>query len=422
MTIETLANGMRLIYERIPHFRSVSAGVWVGAGSADERPEQGGLSHVLEHMVFKGTEKYTAAGLAFAMDSVGGNINAYTSKELTCYYAKVADEHMPLAIDVLHQLVMKPRLDPQDMERELQVILEEISMIEDTPEDLVHDMMGEAFFGAHPLARPISSTAQIVEAYGIDDVRGYYEQAYSPANMVISVAGNFDEAQLKDQVSRLFGSFGPGQPVIARPEMHAPDGAGRIALRIRDFEQSHLCIGLRGYTSGSDDVYPTMILNNILGGSMSSRLFQRMREEEGLVYSVYSYPAAFRASGMFGVYAAMKPDNTAMAMQIIAQEINSVARGDISAEEFQRAKEQLKGNYALSQDGVSQRMSSMGKNLLLHNRTMSEHETMDKINAVTFDDLCRVSQYIGDIDHLAGAAVGRFDDEGQMSRLLRMQE
>lgn len=418
VTIETLTSGVRLVYERIPHFRSVSVGVWVGTGSVDEKEGEHGLSHILEHMVFKGTESHSAAGLAFTIDSVGGNINAFTSKELTCYYAKVADEHLPVAIDILYELAMRPTLHEDDMLRERQVILEEISMIEDTPEDLVQDLIGEAFFSGHNLANSISSTAEIVAAYDIRHVQNYYKTHYVPANMVISVAGNFDEEQLKSEIGKRFGQYAAAEPAIKEIPKECPDGGRRILMKDRDFEQTHICLGLRGYRSATNDIYPTMVLNNILGGSMSSRLFQKVREERGMVYSIYSYPSFFRQMGMFGIYAAMKPDNVAPAMEIIGQELNSLYMGEITAEEFHRAKEQLKGNFALSQDGLSSRMNAMGKNLLLHNRVISEQETMDKINGVTLEDVQATARHICCADHAAAAAVGKISHAGRMKKVM----
>ncbi|MDD4796350.1 MAG: pitrilysin family protein [Eubacteriales bacterium] len=418
VTIETLISGIRLVYERIAHFSSVSVGIWVGTGSVDEQPDEYGLSHILEHMVFKGTASHSAADLAFAMDSVGGNINAFTSKELTCYYAKVAGEHLPVAIDILYELAMKPTLREDDMQREKQVLLEEISMIEDSPEDLVQDLIGEAFFQGHNLANPISSTAEIVEAYSVQQVRDYYQTHYMPANMVISVAGNFDEEQLKSEIARRFGTYPAAEPILKKMPKEQPDGCRRILLKDRDFEQTHICLALRGYRSATNDIYPTMVLNNILGGSMSSRLFQKVREEQGMVYSIYSYPSFFRQMGMFGIYAAMKNDNVAPAMDIIGQEINALYRGEITAEEFRRAKEQLKGNFALSQDGLSSRMNAMGKNLLLHNRVISEQETMAKISAVTMEDVQGVARYICQAQYAAAAAVGKISHAGRMKNIL----
>ncbi|MDD3244477.1 MAG: pitrilysin family protein, partial [Eubacteriales bacterium] len=288
----------------------------------------------------------------------------------------------------------------------------------DSPEDLVMDMLGETFFQGHPLANPISSSADIVGAYEAGDVRAYYRRRYLPANMVISVAGNFEPALLMDEVKRRFEGYVPGQPARRELSPGPCDGGRRVVLRDREFEQTHICLGFRGCPSATAEVYPVMVLNNILGGSMSSRLFQKVREAEGLVYSVYSFPSFFKQTGVFGVYAACKHANVARAMEIIAREIRGVGRGEIDEEEFCRAKEQLKGNYALSQDSVSSHMNAMGKNLLLHDRVIGEEETMEKINAVTLEDVRACAARILDPAYLAAAGVGRIAQAEQMKGIL----
>ena len=299
----TLPNGLRVVGEPLSHLRSCSVGVWIKAGSMNERAEENGLSHFIEHMVFKGTENRTARQIAEQMDAVGGQLNAFTGKDCTCYYAKVIDEYLPLAVDMLSDLALHPLFMQDDLHKESDVILEEIAMVEDSPEDLVSEALAEAQF-AGSLRRPVLGTEELIKGYTVDDVRGYWQRHYQPENIVIAIAGRYDWDAFLALIAKHFDRFPEvnGVPFI---EEQAYIG-GRI-FKEKDTEQVQLCIGYRGYALGQDELYALSMFSNALGGGMSSRLFQRIREELGLAYSIFSYPSSYPALGTFTVYAGTSP-------------------------------------------------------------------------------------------------------------------
>lgn len=417
VSIKTMPNGMRTVGERIPHFRSAALGVWVGVGSIHEGEGEYGLSHLIEHMVFKGTKKRSARELAAVMDAVGGHLNAYTTKESTCFYVRVVDEHIPLAVDVLSDLVTNPLFSKEALDMEKQVVLEEISMVEDTPEDLVGELLNNAFYGPHNLARPILGSAEGIKSYTTETVEAYFRKHYSPGNFVFSHAGNYDEKKLGDLLKEHFAADGnPKNPYNVAPFEHG--GEKKALIRKKDIEQLHVSVAFRGYARMDDRLYPMLILNNILGGGMSSRLFQRIREERGLVYSVYTYPSSFVDSGMFALYAGLNPANVDEVMKIIREELDSLRQGHITEEEFMRSREQLKGGYVLGLDGISSRMADMGKGLLLSNAIRTEEEVLNKINAVKPEDVTAVAQYVFDSRYSAASAVGKLPGRRNMEKIL----
>jgi predicted Zn-dependent peptidase len=417
VNIKTLPNGMRTVGERIPHFRSAALGVWVGVGSIHEAGGEHGLTHLIEHMAFKGTARRSARELASAMDAVGGHLNAYTTKECTSYYARVVDEHIPLAVDVLSDLVTNPLFSEEALKLEKQVVLEEIAMVEDTPEDLVGELLGEAFYNGHGLGRPILGLAEEIKAYESGDVAAYFKKHYRPENFVFSTAGNYDEKRLDELLASSFSQGGLAMDLPAAPAFEH-DGVKRAGVRKKDIEQLHISIAFRGFARMDDRLFPMLVLNNILGGGMSSRLFQRIREEKGLVYSVYTYPASYVGSGMFAFYAALNPSKAEQVMGIVNEELESMRQGRITQEEFERAREQLKGGYVLGLDGISSRMADMGRSLLLSNAIRTEEEVLRKINAVKPAQVTEVSQYIFDSRHMAAAAVGKMPGRKDMEKIL----
>ena len=417
VAIKTLSNGMRTAGERIPHFRSAAMGVWVGVGSVHEGEGEHGMSHLIEHMVFKGTKKRTARELASVMDAVGGHLNAYTTKECTCYHVRVVDEHTKLAIDVLSDLSTNGLFAEEALNMEKQVILEEIAMVEDTPEDLVGELLGDAFYGGHNLGKPILGRAEEIRSYTRQNVIDYLEKHYRPGNFVFSIAGNYDEAQVDGLLTQHFGANGhPANAYEAMPFEH--DGVKRAEVRKKNIEQLHVSIAFRGFARMDDRLYPMLVLNNILGGGMSSRLFQRIREERGLVYSVYTYPAAYVGSGMFAIYAGLNPSNVEEVMKIVREELDAMRKGNITEEEFVRAREQLKGGYVLGLDGISSRMADIGRSVLLNNAVRTEEEVLNKVNAVTVADVAAVAQYIFDGKYSAASAVGKMPGRKNMEKIL----
>jgi predicted Zn-dependent peptidase len=417
VNIKTLPNGMRTVGERIPHFRSAALGVWVGTGSIHEGEGEYGLSHLIEHMVFKGTKKRSARELAAVMDAVGGHLNAYTTKESTCFYVRVVDEHIPLAVDVLSDLVSNPLFLKEALDLEKQVVLEEIAMVEDTPEDLVGELLNGAFYGSHNLAKPILGSAEGIKSYQRENVEAYFKKHYTPSNFVFANAGNYDEQKLDELLKEHFASDGiPRHPYGTAPFEHS--GVKKALVKKKDIEQLHISVAFRGYPRQDDRLFPMLLLNNILGGGMSSRLFQRIREERGLVYSVYTYPSSFVDSGMFALYAGLNPANVDEVMKIVYEELDSMRQGKITEEEFTRAREQLKGGYVLGLDGISSRMADMGKSLLLSNAIRTEEDVLNKINAVKPEDLTQVAQYIFDTRYSAASAVGKLPGRRNMEKIL----
>jgi len=400
----TMPNGLRVIGERIPHFRSASVGLWIGAGSQNELPAEAGMSHFLEHMVFKGTKKRSARQIAEEMDAVGGQLNAFTSKECTCFYAKTVDEHLPLAVDVVCDLGVNPSFDAREMEKEKGVVLEEISMAEDTPEDVVHELLMLARFGDQPIARPILGSVESVSGCRREDLAAYWQRMYRPQNAVFSIAGNYDWDRVQALLAQHLGDWGsegmdkaPGETNPVRPT---------TLTREKDIEQVHICLGFDGLTIGHERSYELSLFNSIYGGAMSSRLFQKIREESGLAYTVYSYPNAYMDCGMLSVYAATNPDAACRVYDQILEETRKIAEDGLTRDEFIMAREQLKAGFILGSESTSSRMQSNGRRLLLMNRTRTESEVIEKVNAIDFDATNELMREILTGEH-ALALVGR---------------
>lgn len=384
----TLSNGLRVIAEPIDYFRSVSVGLWIGAGSASEKQNENGLSHFLEHMLFKGTDKRTALSIAEEIDGIGGQINAFTSKECTCYYAKVMDEHLPIAMDVLCDLLLGATLDEAEMNKERGVILEEIAMVEDTPEDIVHDLLTTAALDGNPLAQTILGTTDLIKSYSREHLVSYRAAHYRPDNTVLAVAGRYDPHQLRALAERYLGSWQPSSaPTLPSCESNFRPS---ILRKNKDIEQVHLCIGFPGIALGDADIYPLSIFNNVFGGSMSSHLFQRIREESGMAYTVYSYPTAYPGCGIYTLYAGTSPQHAREVLEMLREEVEKVIHAGIREEEFFKSREQLKGGYILGLESASSRMSNIGRSELLLRRVHSEDEVIAKINSVTMEDVQRV--------------------------------
>lgn len=386
----TLPNGLRVIAEPLPHLRSVSIGVWVRAGSILESPEQNGLSHFIEHLAFKGTARRSARQIAQEMDAVGGYLNAATSKLSTTYYAKVIDEDLELAADILADIVIHPAYDEKEMNKERSVVLEEISMTDDSPEDVAYDLIAAAMFGDQPLGRTILGPREIIEGCSREDILAYRARHYSPMNACVAVAGNFEMNQLREILEKHFGSW-QGSAGELYP-VNLVNRAPGVLTADKDTEQAHVCLGYNGKELGSDDVYAMAVFNSVLGGGMSSRLFQRIREESAMAYSVYSAPSAYPHCGDFTVYAAVSPKNVRAVVAEIDDEIEKLLKDGITDEEFRMSKAQLKGGFILGQESAYNRMNGMGSNLALLNRYISTEETIRRIEAVTRDDAQRVAE------------------------------
>lgn len=406
---KTLPNGIRLIFEQMEHVRSLSMGVWVDTGSVRETVQTAGASHLIEHMVFKGTQRRSAEQIAMEMDAVGGNLNAFTSKECTCFYAKVLDEHLALAADVLSDLVFHSTFDAKELKKEQGVVVEEILMNEDSPEDVAAERSNMSFFGSEPLAAPILGTQQSVRAFTRESLLAYKNEHYLPGNIVVSCAGHFEERELIEAVTRFFSV--PALDGAAKPLNETYPGGRRTVFVEKDVEQVHLCITLPGFARDTDGQFPLAVLSNIIGGSMSSRLFQSIREKLGLAYSVYSFPTSFTTAGTFTLYAGTGEKQAAEVLGRMIDEIESVRKNGVTQAELERCREQLKGNYLLGMESSSAKMNVLGKVLLLQKREYDEAETIRRIECVTMEDIERILPVCLDRENACTALVGRVNKQ-----------
>lgn len=388
----TLENGLHVVGERLPYLRSVSIGVWMRVGSMMETPAENGLSHFLEHMVFKGTEKRSTRDIAEEMDAVGGQMNAFTGKDCTCFYAKVIDEDLPLAVDILSDMTLHASLDETEFKKERGVILEEISMEEDSPEDVVHELLSRIQFGNQAAGMPILGPAEQIAAYTRDDLANYRARHYHPENCVVALAGNYDPEQVLALIQQYFGEWKKsGQRQTVPPMQPIP---GQKAAKEKDTEQLHICLGYPGTFLGSDELYPMSVMNNLLGGAMSSRLFQKIREEMGMAYSIYTYPSTYVGCGTFAVYAGVSPKNGHAVLDETLKQLDLLCRDGVTEKEFREAKNQLRGSYLLGLESPGSRMQSMGRGQLHLDRCMTPEETVAKIEAVTIESVNAVARRI----------------------------
>lgn len=403
---ESFENGLCLLTESMPDVRSVSLGVWLKRGSRHEPASLNGISHFIEHLVFKGTERRTAREIALAMDSVGGQMDAFTSKEYTCFYAKVLDEHLPTAVELLSDIVRRPRFDPAELERERQVIVEEIRMVEDTPEELVYDLFSSHFYDGHPLGRPIQGTEETVGALDRNRLLGFFHKVYLPQNLLIVAAGNLRHSRLAKLVGEAFAAMVPrdAHPPLTRP----PRVRGGVAVREKkDLEQLHLLLGLPAFPENFAGRYALFTLNALLGGSMSSRLFQKIREERGLAYTVYSAVNAFLDTGVLMVYAATSPSRAREVLGLVLQELAELRDQGPTPQELEVAKEHLKGSLMLSLESTSSRMSNLARQEIYFGRQFTLGEVLAGLEAVTVEAVHEVSRQLFRNGRLALAAVGR---------------
>jgi predicted Zn-dependent peptidase len=373
----------------MPHVRSVAIGLWVRVGSRFERAACAGVSHFIEHLLFKGTESRSAEDIARAIDGVGGTLDAFTSRENTCFYAKVLGEHLPLAVDLLSDLLLHPKLDPEDVEKERRVVLEEIKMVEDDPDDLIHDLFAQQVWPDHPLGRPILGSRQSLQAITRQDVLDQLRDFYQPDRLIVAAAGDLDHPKVVDLIRSALGEWSGrsaatngGAPVCTVAEHHAE----------RDSAQLHLVLGAEGLPYGHPHRYAFFLQNAILGSSMSSRLFQEIREKRALAYSIYSYQASYQDSGLMAVYAGTSPESYRQVVDLVRAEFTRLKDEPVDLEEFQRAKEQLKGNLLLGLEGTSSRMTRLAKAEIYFQRYFDLDEIIRGIDGVlpeTFAELNR---------------------------------
>jgi len=382
-----LPSGLRVLTEAIPSMRSVSFGVWVGIGSRDETPELAGVSHFLEHLLFKGTERRTALDISAQIEAVGGETNAFTTKEYTCYYARVLDEDLPLAIDVMCDLVSHSVLDPADVETERGVILEEIAMHDDEPGDEVHDVFAEVVYGTHPLGRLISGTEDTIAPMTRAQIESFYHDRYLAPSIVVAAAGNLDHDVVVELVRRNLDLAGGGTPSPLRPTGAVPTQAPDTVVRAKDTEQAHIVLGCPAIGRLDEQRFALGVLNNVLGGGMSSRLFQEIREKRGLAYSVYSYSSQYADTGLFAVYAGCAPGKVDEVLELTRAELATVAAKGFTEAELARGKGMSKGSYVLGLEDTGSRMSRLAKGELLYGGVLSVDELLARVDAVTLDQV-----------------------------------
>ena len=393
------SSGLRVVTERMPGVRSVSLGFWVLAGSRDEPPAISGSSHFLEHLLFKGTRTRSARDIAENFDAVGGDVNAFTSKEYTCYYARILDRDLEMAVEHLADMVQHSVLRSADLDAERQVILEEINMHEDSPEEVVHDLFTETLWPDHPLGRPVLGTADTIRAATRDKVHRFYRRHYLPGRLVVAAAGNLQHEDLlgmlrsRMDTGRIVGTGEP-QGWNLRESETAPASSAQPLMKRRKTEQAHICLGTNGLPRSDPDRFPFLIVNGALGTGMSSRLFQEIREKRGLVYSVYSYHSQYTEAGLFSCYAGTTPARAREVIGLLRRELEDVAGGGLSAEEFYRAKGHVKGSMVLSLEDPGSRMSRIGKSEIGHGEILTVSQALKRVEGVTLDDAQRVAKRV----------------------------
>ena len=405
---DVLPNGIRILTETVPHVESVSVGIWVASGAYDESASHGGISHFIEHMLFKGTETRTARQIADEFDFIGGQLNAFTEKEYTCYFARVLAEHLPHAMDVLADMFLNSVLDPQEIGLEKNVVLEEIKRHEDTPDDLVHDLFAETVWNGHPLGNPILGDRQSIEKLTRDDMVEFIRTKYMPDGVVVAAAGNLVHEELVDKIASLFGGMKGAKTGFSRT---APVFSGGSVLADKSTEQVHFCIGTPGFSHLDLEKYTLVIIDATLGGGMSSRLFQEIREKRGLVYAIGSYSASYREGGLFAVYGGTSLRNIEEVLHLIRSEFANVLNSNITAEELTRAKNQIRGALVLGQESMSNRMIRMAKSELYFSRPVPLEEVIASVLKVTHDDIAQVASRIFGESTFAVVAVGPFKDQ-----------
>ncbi len=399
----TLANGVRVLTESMPHVRSASIGIWADVGSAAERGEQRGISHLVEHMLFKGTKRRTAREIAQTMDAVGGNLNAFTDKEATCYYAKVVDTHVPLAVDVLADMFLHSTFAPEELLKEQKVVLEEIRMYDDSPDDMIHDLFTRTMWRGSEIGEPTIGYAKTISALTSDDLREHMALRYTPDRVVVSVAGNVEHDALVALVEAAFAGFAGS---AAEPTPDRPTLTPTTLLKHKDTEQAYVVLGTRGLSTRDDRRYALSVLDTVLGGGMSSRLFQEVREKRGLAYSVYSFQQGYRDAGLFGISAGTSPESAQECVDVIVEELAKMAQSGPTADELTLARDHLKGSLTLSLESSSSRMIRMGRSEFNLGRQVSIEEIERAIDAVTFEDVHALARELFDPASLGLCVLG----------------
>ncbi len=403
----TLPNGLRVLTETMPSVRSASIGIWADVGSSLETKASRGISHLVEHMLFKGTNRRSAREIAEAMDGVGGNLNAFTDKETTCYYAKVIDRHVPLALDVLADMFLHSTFDAAELAKEQKVVLEEIKMYEDSPDELIHDLFLQTMWRGSHLGDPTIGFVDTVTAITPNDLRMHMARHYAPNSVVVAAAGNVEHDRFVELVAECFAAF-HGTSERFAPD--APRATPAVLVRQKESEQAYVVVGSRGLSARDERRYALSVLDTLLGGGMSSRLFQEIREKRGLVYTVYSFQAAYREAGLFGIYAGTSPENVQACIDVIAEQLAALRDVRVGNDELRLAKEHIKGGLTLSLESTSSRMIRLGRNEFTLGRQVAPEEIEERIDAVTADEVTALAQELFVPSELGLCVLGPVDE------------
>jgi predicted Zn-dependent peptidase len=415
-----LDNGIRIVSHEMPEHRSVSLGIWVETGSRHETDAQNGISHFIEHLLFKGTERRSAAQIAEEMDAVGGVINAFTSKEQTCYYAKVLDENLPLAIDLLTDIFLHSSFDAEEIERERSVILQEISQAEDTPDDYVHDLFSLDFFKNHPIARPICGREATVTSFRRKDFVKFFKSRYLPRRVIVSAAGHFSHDALVKEIGARLSAAGDGvrgEPAASLEGETVPEMGSGVFPHVKSLEQAHLCLGVAGIHQAHPKRYVAYVLNTLLGGGMSSRLFQEIREKRGKAYSVYSFSTSYKDVGYLGVYAGTSVESTEEVVELIMKELQKLAAGEMTNEELKRTQGQLVGSMMLGLESTDSWMSHIARNEIYFGKSVTTDEICQRIRGVSRDEVVELAEELFRSDGMTLTLLGDFDNKFQLKNL-----
>lgn len=410
-----LGNGVTLVTKGMPHVRSVSMGVWVNVGARDETEEENGLSHLIEHMIFKGTARRTAYQIAKEFDAIGGQTNAFTAMENTCYHARVMDTHLDTMVDILTDIFLNSIFDEAEIDRERPVILQEIGMIEDSPEDFIHLLSGRNFWGDNALGRSILGTPENIVRFSAADIRGFFQRYYQPERIVISAAGNLNHDRLADSIRPAFESVSPGNGF---PKRLAPEACSLVDVNHRQLEQVHICLSARGIATTDPRRYAFSLMNTVFGGNMSSRLFQEIREQRGLAYSVYSFISSYEDTGMFGAYAGVEPRNARETTALLIDGIRRLCQEPIDAAELRDAKEYTKGSLLLAAESTDNQMVRLAQGEFHFGRHIHLEEVIDQIEAVTTEDIQALAAALFSPDRLVLTTLGAVSDRTLFEDLL----
>ena len=399
----TLKNGVRILTKKMPHARSVSMGVWVNVGARDESAKENGLSHLIEHMIFKGTKKRTAFQIAKQFDALGCNTNAFTGYENTCYHARVMDSHLKTVVDILSDIFLNSVFDEKELEKERAVIFQEVGMVEDSPEEYVHVLSNTAFWDDNPLGRSILGTKENILRFTTNDIKKFFKRFYQPNRIIISIAGNLSHDETVDLIGSNFESVKPGNSFPARI---TPSAHSAINLHHRDSEQLHICLGTKGISITDPARFAFSILNTVFGGNMSSRLFQNLREQRGLAYSVYSFMSSYIDTGMAGTYTGVNPEKAKESIELILKEMNQLKEARIDKSELRDAKEYIKGNLFLASESIDNQMVRLAQSEINFNKHIPLETVVEKIERVTADDVLELTKVLFQPEHMSLTLLG----------------